>query len=182
MDETLKKKYKHSIVVVTGNLKNRRDRTFTFYSNDDGLVAYFNRRSSFNGHNFPQYIKGEMTETDDSGGYAFTLFDFLDKSDLIKEFYAPNIVSLEINGKDINDEYMKQAGRNGFYFRAPLIYHLQFFPSDIPHIVFNWFPTTGSLNKQVNSNATRHMYHVKKLPEAKDAEIMFRIIKDECFG
>ena len=158
--------YKNKIIITTGKLKGCRDRKYIFRTNQDSVLDYFKRRGSISKWNFPEYCDGTVEEYHDNGGWAGTWTEFF-LVDFFSNLKAQNILSIHINGEDINEEIAELARKYKAEATFPLIYQVQFHFEDKPDWVFNWYPTTGTLTKQ----KTTDMYHrMKNLGKHKNTE------------
>lgn len=147
---------KNEIIVTTGKLKGFRERTFIFRTDEDLSLEYFKTRKSLDEWSFPRYIKGEVEDGYENGGGMCEWKDF----DWFDQLKINNIFSISINGVDINQEIIDEAGKFGAVVSFPLMYHVQFRFEHNPDWVFNWYPTTGTLSKQ---KATDKYYSMKSL-------------------
>ena len=135
---------KYYIEIVTGKKKAYRDRVYTFETDESIPVEYFTCRRSLSGYDFPKYVKGLVSESDDSGGSQWDWKDFDDFSSL----GVQNIVSISVNGVDINNPIIEAAKKLDAEVNFPTMFMAQFTFSKKPEWVYNWYITTGTLSKQ----------------------------------
>jgi hypothetical protein len=156
---------KHEIIIKTGKIKKLKERTYIFKTNEEIPLEYFKTRKSLDLYTFPKYVNGTVEDYYDEGGETVEWKDFVD----FIEFTIQNIISIHINGVDINQDIIDTASTHGATTKFPMLYHAQFEFETIPEWVFNWYPNTGTLSKQ---KATEKQYSMKSLgnyPTIKEA-------------
>lgn len=123
---------KHKIIIKVG--RTRKKDTLILETDEDVSMDAFRSRRTLNNYNFPHSVKFQSN---------VNIYDQL-------PIRSQDIFSIEIDGEDINKDIKELAESYGYTFYAPLLYHLQFSKDDE---LWNWYPTTGSLN---NSNNPIH--------------------------
>lgn len=138
---------------------------YIFKTNDDIPLAYFTARGSLSEYDFPRYAKGTVEDFTDSSGGIVEWKDFKD----FDSFKAQNIVSIEVNGVNINDEIIEAAKAYGATVKFPLLYHIQFEFKSNPDWIYNWYPTTGTLSKQKTTDKFYRMQSLGFFTTVEDA-------------
>jgi len=141
----------------TGRVKGFQKRTFVFKTEDKISLDYFISRGTINRYSFPKYLEG--TVEDYYIESAVTVRKWKDFCEF-DQLRSPNIFSIFVNNKNIDEPIIEAAKKVGAEVKFPLLYHVQFFFKDIPDWVFNWYPTTGTLSRQ---KTTENFYRTNNL-------------------
>jgi len=168
---------KTTITIKTGKLNKYRERTFIFKTNEKINTNYFTTRKTLHAFNFPAHVKGDVQQLSDDSGIMWEWSDFaIADVSFWNELQVQNIISIHINNVDINQNIEAYAEAQGFKAVFPLIYHIQFTSEDVSQYVFNWYPTTGTLTRQIKNNIYSR---VKKLRKTIDIDDVFEAIQKE---
>jgi hypothetical protein len=158
---------KHEIEIDTGKQKGSVERKFVFKTDEEIPLEYFKTRKSLDVWSFPRYVKGDVEIIKDSS------IAYYEWKDLPEEWFddlkIQNLLSISINGVDINQEITDIASTYGAETKFPMLYQAQFTFDSIPEWVFNWYPNTGTLSKQKRTEKQYSMKSLGNYPTIKEA-------------
>ena len=140
----------------------KRERILILHTDDDSFndTNIFTSRKTID---IPTNIVGKGTEIYENGGGSYDSWEDVFKS--YDRISSQDIKSITIDGKSINENYIKLAKAYGYEMMFPLLYHFQITKEDSENVV-NWYPTTGSTTIQ---NKTQR-FSIKKLGTFMDIE------------
>lgn len=156
---------KHEINIYIKN----KNRVINLYTDNDSFndTNIFTSRKSIE---IPENIEGTAEDFCDDGGGHWNSWKEISTG--LGRWNSQEITDIYIDGKSINESYIKLAQAYGYTMIFPLLYHFQITKEDSENVV-NWYPTTGSTTIQNKEQR----YSIKKLGVFMDFENLLIYMK-----